>query len=111
RWIELLPTAAGYTSTCTAIVEFRSVCVIVLDTVADSAASAVRGGGICTSAAVTPSTTAVIPSSIRIARRRRPGPVSAGRDRTSLREYAATAIAAAASPALTRISRPYVLET
>jgi hypothetical protein len=85
------------------------VCEMVVDVEALSAALAVRGGGIWTSAAVTPSTTAVTASSAITILRSRPGPVSAVRLRTSRRENAAMPITTAASPILTRISRPYVL--
>src|SRR3954469_587802 len=54
RWIELLPTVAGNTSTSIAIVGLVSVFdTVVVAVAAVSAASAVRGGAICTRAAVT----------------------------------------------------------
>src|SRR3954468_24413547 len=63
RWSELLPTVAGYTSTCRDTVLLLIVRLTVWVVVcAVSAASAVRGGGICTSAAVTPRITAVMPN-------------------------------------------------
>src|SRR4051794_16149340 len=110
RWIELLPTVAGKMSTCSAMVLLVSVWDTVLLVVAVPAASAVRGGAICTSAEVTPSTTAMMPSSTRTTRRNPRGAASAVRARTIRRETAATPSTHAASPTLIRISRPYVLE-
>src|SRR5689334_18608534 len=97
--MELLPTAAGKMSTCSDVVPLVSVRdTVAVVVAADCAASAVRGGEICTSAAVTPSTTAVTASSARTDRRRVRGPACAVRSLTSLREYAATASTAAARP-------------
>src|SRR6188768_3273410 len=46
RWIELLPTVAGKTSTCSDTDLSVMVCEIVVEVVALCAALAVRGGGI-----------------------------------------------------------------
>jgi hypothetical protein len=82
----LLPTAAGKTSICRAILLSVSVLVTVVETPAVWDASAERAGGICTRAEVMPSTTAVTASSAHTTRRRPFGSASAAFERTSRRE-------------------------
>src|SRR5689334_7482682 len=109
--MELFPTVAGKMSTWMAIVLLVSVWLTVEVVEPVSAASAVRGGAICTSTEVTPSTTAVIANSTPTSRRRPRGFSSAERDFTIRRENQATTSTTAASATLTKIILPYVLLT